>query len=42
MEIIGTMMKEAANISEMSVDFYQTTRHNIQKIIIFILASVGA
>jgi hypothetical protein len=37
--LIALMMK-AVNISETSVNFYQTTRRNNQKTIIFIFAAV--
>jgi hypothetical protein len=37
--IIRALMMEAASTSEMSVNFYQTTRRNIPEII-FILAAV--
>jgi hypothetical protein len=39
--IIIALIMEAASTSEMLVNFYQTTRLNIRKIFIFILAAVG-
>jgi hypothetical protein len=38
---IIALMMEAASTSETSVNFYQTTRLNIQKTVIFILAAMG-
>jgi hypothetical protein len=39
-KVLHRLMMEAVNTSETSVNFYQTTRHNIPEDVIFILAAV--